>query len=275
MKNRVGDGQRSVRRHRRGRRFERWRQHGALRVRVDAQHDVQVARLAAAEPRSPLPTQADLRARVHAGRNPDRQSPGLLYAPLPAALDTWALEQAARAPTGRTRRRRDDRAEDRLLLAPDLAGATAPRARFLAGARLGAAARAALTVGQARNIDLLLDADERLFEGDREVVAKIVAAVRTLAPRATADASAEESVENVPERHVGEIDARPAARLDSGVAEHVVSPPASWVGQHGVGLARFLEPRGGDCVIRVAVRVRVHGDLPESALQVLGSALPA
>ena len=52
--------------------------------------------------------------------------------------------------------------------------------------------------------------------------------------------------------------------------EHVVAAPLLRVGQYVVGLVRLLEPLGGGLVALVAVRVVLHGQLPEGALQLVG-----
>jgi hypothetical protein len=124
--------------------------------------------------------------------------------------------------------------------------------------------------GKSRDVDLLFDAGERFFEGDCQVVPEVVAAVGSFASSATAKTATEKGVEDVREWHVGEIDTRSASRLDSGVAEHVVRSPPSWVREHRIRLARFLEPGGRSGVVRVAVGVRVHRDLAKSAFQLLG-----
>ena len=162
-----------------------------------------------------------------------------------------------------------------MLGAADLSRATASGARLGASAGLSAAARAAVAGRKTRDIDLLLDAGECLLEGDGEVVAEVVAAIRTLTPRARADAATEESVEDVRKRHVGKVDRGSSARVDGRVAEHVVGAPAAGVRKNGIRLAGLFEAGGGDRIVRVAVRVRVHRDLAEGPLQLVGRRLPA
>src|SRR5882762_6335067 len=154
-----------------------------MRVRFDAQHHVQVSWLAAAEARLSLAADPDLRPGVDAGRNLDRQALGLLDTALAAALCARVLDQAARPAACGTRGRRDDLTEDGLCLSADLARPATARARLVACSRFGPAARAAVAGQKASHVDLLLDAGERLFEGDRQVVTEVIAAVRTLAPR--------------------------------------------------------------------------------------------
>src|SRR5216683_224901 len=218
---------------------------------------------------SPRPPVQPAAERVACCRTPARNA-----AALAAAFLAGVLQQATRSAAGWTGGRGDDLSENRLGLPAHLAGATTPRARVLARTGLRAAAIASVARGQPRDFDWLLDTGERFFECDRQVVAKIVSAVGTFASSATAEASSEKGVEDVGERHVGEVDPWSPARLHGGVAEHVVRPPPSWIGEHRVRLAGFLEPGGRDGVVRIAVGMRVHRDLAKRALQVLGRALP-
>ena len=161
------------------------------------------------------------------------------------------------------------------MLGPaDLAGPAARPARVHPGAGLGAGSGAALADDEAGDVDLLVESREGLLERDRHVVAEIVAAIgRT--PRASADATAEERLEQVREGHVGEIDGRPAAHVRRRMAEHVVAAPAAGVGQHRVSLACLFEACGRGRVVRVAVRMRVHRDLAERPLELVCRGLPA
>src|SRR5438034_7237517 len=192
---------------------------GQVGVRLDPQHDVEVARRAAPEAALPLPAQTDLRPGVDTARDPHGQPARPLEAPLAPALHARVLQQAARAAAGRAGRGGDHRTEDRLRGAPDLARSAAAGTRLLSTAGLRAAAGAALARGEARNVDLLLDADVSLLERDGHVVAQVVAAVGALAASAGPPSPAEKRVEDVRERHVGEVDGR-ASRLHGGVTEH-------------------------------------------------------
>src|SRR5207245_3304403 len=120
-------------------------------------------------------------------REPSRDS----GAALPPALSARALEQPARPPAGGARGLRHDRAEDRLLRAPDLARAAAARAGLRAGPRLGPTTGAPIACRHPRHVDLLFDAVEGFLEGDGHVVAEVIAPVGTLPPSARADAATE------------------------------------------------------------------------------------
>src|SRR5207245_6255874 len=145
-------------------------------------------------------------------------------------------------------------AEARLLGATDRPRTTAAGTCLGPGAGLGAVARAALARREPRDVDLFLDAGERLLEGDGHVVAEVVAAIRSLPARPRPDAAAKEGVEDVGERHIREVHDQTAAYIDDGVTKHVVAPPTPRVGQHRVRLARLLEANDRNQVVRVAVR---------------------
>src|SRR6202521_100950 len=241
---------------------------------LHTQSHVQIARRSPAHARLTFATDPDLRPGVDSGWNPHGEPPGPLEASLTAALCTRIFEQPSGASAGRACRGGDHRAKDRLTRAPDLSRPATAGTCLLAAAGLRAAARTVLARREARDIDLPLDADERLFERDRHVVAKVVAAIGPLSTRAAATA-AEERVEDVRERHVREVDGRSSAALDGRMAEHVVGPPAPGIGQNRVSLARLFETGRRRRIVRIAVRMRVHGYLPERSLQVFGRCLAA
>src|SRR5215472_9050194 len=111
-------------------------------VVADPQHHVQVAGRAAAVAGLALPREADLGARVHAGRDAHAQPLGPLEPALSTALRARRAQDPARPGAGRARGDVDHRAEDRLGLSPDLPAPAAGVARLRAGPRLGAAAAA-------------------------------------------------------------------------------------------------------------------------------------
>src|SRR5207302_160825 len=133
---------------------------GEVRVRLDSQHDIQVARWPSPDSRFALATEANLRPGVDPGRNSHRQSPSRLDSALSPALHTRVLQQPPSAATGRTGGGGDDRTEDGLCSAPDLTRSPAPRTGLLAAARLRTIPRAALTGHEAGHVDLFLDSQE-------------------------------------------------------------------------------------------------------------------
>ena len=115
----------------------------------------------------------------------------------------------------------------------------------------------------------------RFLKRNFEVVAEIGAALRATAPAAAAEEVAEaehvaQDVGEVPELVEDRwIEAGPAAggAAHSGVAEAIVRRPLLDIGEDGVGFRRFLELLLGRLVAGVAVRVKLHRELPVSALQ--------
>src|SRR4029077_9576872 len=122
-----------------------------------------------------LAADTDLRTGIHSRRNPHREPARDGHPTLAPALRARTLQEPPRAAAGGAGDLRHDGAEDRLLGAPDLARAPTARASVGAGARLGAAAGAPIAGGQPGDVDLLLDAGERLLERDRHVIAEVVA----------------------------------------------------------------------------------------------------
>src|SRR5207249_625290 len=119
-----------------------------------------------------------------------------------------------------------------------------------------------------------LDAGEGLLERDGEVVAEVVAA-GGVPGRAAAEAPSEEGVEDVAEAEVLEPGEARRPLADPGVPEHVVAAPLLGVRQHAVGLAGLLEALGRLGIVGVAVRVVLHRQLAEGALQLVRAAVAA
>ena len=101
----------------------------------------------------------------------------------------------------------------------------------------------------------------RLVERDLQVVAQVGAALRAAAPAPAAEDVAEaedvaQAAEDVLEAgEDGRVEAAGGGAAEAGVAEAVVHVPLVGVGEHRVGLGRFLELLLGRLVARVAVRV--------------------
>src|SRR5690349_23407949 len=176
----------------------------------DPQHDVEVAGRTATQARLAFAADPDLGPGIDPRRDLHRQTLRLLEPALPSALRARVLQDPARPAAGRARGGGHDLAEERLCGAADLARSAASRTGLLARTRFGAAARTPVAGGRTSDVDLLLDAGERLLEGDRHVVAKVVSAVGALTSRPGAEPAPEERVEDVGERHVGEVDGRSA-----------------------------------------------------------------
>ena len=145
------------------------------------------------------------------------------------------------------------------------AGRALPRLR----ARIGAGAGAGLAGDRGRHADRGVLAGEGLFQPDLEVVAQIgtaFAAIGTARPAAAG--VAEEGIEDV--RHeVGEVGiaAAPAALLEGGMAVAVIERALLPVGEDLIGLVDLLELDLGLQVAGILVRMVLHGQLAEGALQ--------
>src|SRR5713226_2571325 len=111
-----------------------------VRMRLDAKHHVEVARLPATDAGLAFAAEPDLGTGVHTCRYAHGEPAHDGGAALPPALSARALEKPAGAAAGGARGLRHDRAEDGLRGASDLTCPAATGARLCAGARLGAAA---------------------------------------------------------------------------------------------------------------------------------------
>ncbi len=140
------------------------------------------------------------------------------------------------------------------------------------GARLGAAALAVLALGVARDGDGLGGAEGRLLEAQLQVVAQVSAARRTAAA-GVAPAKAEHIAEDVAE--LGEdvvdiLEAGPAGAAPGAaealVAEAVVDLALLGIGEHLVGLGRFLKAGLRIGIVWITIGMELHGELAISPL---------
>src|SRR6185436_5990557 len=109
------------------------------------------------------------------------------------------------------------------------------------------------------NADLAADAARRLEEGHLDARLDVGAAARATRPAEHVAEDVGEGREDV--AHVGETGAAEAA-ASAVVAEAIVELAPLAIRQHLVGLRRLLEARLGVLVVRVAVRVKLHRELP-------------
>ncbi len=140
-----------------------------------------------------------------------------------------------------------------------------------ASAGFGAGATAGAAFVHGRHAQLRFGAARRLFQRDLEVVAQIRAAVDVATPAARL---AEDVAKNVAERvrEIARTTARPGAahiRVDAGMAELIVGGALLAVGEHLVGLLGLLEALLGLGVVRIAVRMKLHGQLAIGLLDVV------
>ena len=193
--------------------------------------------------------------------------------PWPPAVRAGLADDPTLALAGGTADDVDNLAEDRLGRPADLSAAAAGAAALYRGARVGAIPGAPGADHQPRYLDVPLDALVRLFEVDGEVVAEVgTAHVAGLA--AARETAAEEGVEDVSEAEPLKTfkPSRPGAHTR--VPEHVVGAAAIGVGQDLVGLRGLLEAGLGLGIIRIPIRVKLHGELPEGAFELLRRAVP-
>jgi len=127
-----------------------------------------------------------------------------------------------------------------------------------------------------RDLEFHLAAGRRLLEAQAQIVAQVGAAVAH-APTAAAPAEAEQVAEHVAE-HIAEVaegmrilEASMAPeilhlRIDAGMAVLVVAGALVLVGQHFVGLGDLAEALGRRLIVRIAVRMILHGQLAVGAL---------
>ena len=120
-----------------------------------------------------------------------------------------------------------------------------------------------------------LGTESSFFELDGQVFAQIGAPLNPAAPSASASERISETKELA--ENIAQILKRsriethtPASRIaDSGMAVTVVERSLLRIGQNRVGLGDFLEPLLRIRIVRIAIRMVLHGELPVSALQFL------
>src|SRR3989338_3801649 len=157
------------------------------------------------------------------------------------------------------------------LLHAHLADAATGGAGDRRGALLGARAIAGLAVDQGRHANGDRGAAHRLFQVQLQGVAQVAAALGTAT--LTAPRPAEEVAEYVTE-DIGEVRTAtaeaPAAthlRVDAGMTVLVEGRALAGVGEHLVGLVGLLELLLRRLIVRIAIRVVLHGQAPVSLFQ--------
>src|SRR5207248_1169193 len=139
-------------------------------VRLDVQHDIQMAGNAAARGGLALTGQAQLNAFVGTRRHVDGYH---LLGPndtAPLTLGAWVGDHLTLAVAPVAQRDVDELAENRLLHAADLTAALAPGALGPLAARFHATTRASRAIGVLGQTDLLARPEDRLFEREMQVV---------------------------------------------------------------------------------------------------------
>ena len=235
------------------------------RVLLHVHDDVEIAGRAAGGAVLALAVEPQALTGRDAGGNLDRQLALAADAAGAAAALARLGDGLARAAAVRA----GPRDGEESLLVAQLAGALALRAGLGVRAGRGAGALAGLAGLLARDLDRGLGAGGGLLEGDLEVVAQVGAALRPAAPPPAAEDVAEpEDVAEARRRcraksakMVGSKPAPAAGAAHALVAEPVVERALLLVGEHRVGLGRFLEALFGGVVAGVLVGVILDREL--------------
>ncbi len=216
--------------------------------------------------------ETNARALLHAGRNRDRQR---LLAPDPALTAADAariLDHPAGAAAGRARPLDGEEA----LLGAHLAVAVAGRAGDRPRTGFAATAMAPLAADRGRHADLRVAAAEGILEADFEIVAQVAAPGARLGA-ASADELAEHLVENIG-KAAAETEIRgaraAAAILERSVTEAVIGRPLLVILQDIVGFTDIFKLLLGCLVARIAIRVKLHRELPVRLLHFVGGRAP-
>src|SRR5690606_1919666 len=209
-------------------------------VRLDADAHIQVARRPVRHVLA-LAGQAQRRVTVDPRRDRDRDRARLGHPASSATGGARIGDYSPLAPAVVARHRRDELTKDGVLHPADLAAAAADRAdrRLLAPAHTRAAAIVAQL--EARDLDLFLGPEDRLFEGQLNRGLEVGPAHRPAAP---APATAEERLEDVAEGRAAEAEgvaSRAEPARDARVAEAVVGSAALLVPQDLVRFVDLLE----------------------------------
>src|SRR5699024_2238040 len=129
-----------------------------------------------------LSPEGDGLAVVDAGRDADRDPLALFHAAAAAAGLAGSVNDLARPPAAGAGGGAGEGEAAGALLHPDHAGAPAVGTGLRRGARLRAGAVAGLALLSAVQVDLLLTAEGRLFEGDGQTGPQALSLLGTVAP---------------------------------------------------------------------------------------------
>ncbi len=246
---------------------------------ADGDVHVEIAGLAAGTAGFAFAGQTDAGAVLDAGGDRDLQAALALHRTDAAADAAGVADHASAAMAGGA----GGFDQEEALLGAD------PALALTGGAGFGAAAlvvRAGAVAGLAGDASGEAQADfragERLGEVDLDGVAEIVAGPGTAAATTAATAISHEITEHLVEdvaqaAGAGEIEAaaeRSATLLECGMAVTVVGGALLVVFQDFVSFADFLEPALGLLVARIAVRVKLHGELAICFFQIVGTGIP-
>ena len=241
------------------------------RMLLHMQHDVKISRRTAELSNFARAGESDARSVFYARRNLGVNRALAQDAPFAFALRARIGNHAARALACRTGARN---AEESLLVSHLPATIARPAGgRAFAGSGSGSAAF--LTSLVTANGDARLGAEECFLELERQIFAKIRAALHAAATPATTAtpehvAETKELSEDIAEilEYCGiEAGARTRTAAQSSMSVAIVGGALVRVGEHGISLADFLEFFFRVRIIGIAVRMVLQGELAISALQ--------
>src|SRR5579883_1395762 len=249
---------------------------GKERMLLHVQHYVKVARRTAKRSCLPVTTEADPRPVLNTGWNLRLHHPLPQHPPLALAFRARIGNDAAGTLAGRARARHGEKPLLIANLPSSLTGAAChrglPRGR--------PTPRALLARLVAAHRDLRLGPKHGLFELQRQVFAKVRTALR---PRAAPPAGCAEKIANPKKlaKNVAEVLERariesPSSRRarDPRVTEAVIRRTLLGIHQDRIGLGHFFEFLFGVGIVRISIRMVLHGELAVRALDLLLATLP-
>jgi len=205
---------------------------------------------------------AYLGAIIHSTRNRDRNPAPVFLLTQAPALRTGIGDNSALALTALAGCYIDEAAEDTLLHAAHLPCSIALGTPRGLASRRTANAMAMGAVLNAFDFDLLLATENRLFEGDSEVIAEVSALLRG-APGG--GGTAEEGVKDVAEATKDVETLKATTKPLTHMPEAIVVCPPFGVGEHLIGLVDLLEPLLSP-ILPVVVGMALKGELSECSL---------
>src|ERR1039458_6535359 len=236
---------------------------------LDLEEDVEIARRSAVRAGLAFGRQAYARIIIHSRRNRDLELALNLPEAVAAALAARVADDLARTAAGAA----SAPDGEETLLIQNLTAAVACGALGWSAAGLRSRAGAPVAAVHARHLDVGVNTEHRLFERQLQVVAHILAALRTVAPPA-AGASAEQiaDVEEVPQdiaeigKSIGVETRRAGRTLQPCVAITVVSGALLRIAQNAVSFRRRLKILLGVGAVRIAVGMELERELAVCAL---------
>jgi len=241
------------------------------RVSLDPDIHIEVSGRPAVSSRLPFPIQADTIPGIHARRNlhgqclyfPHTATPGA-----PRARRLYDVPGTAANGAGLLN-------GEKPLLCPNLPSSPAGFTRSRLSTRLGAGPAAPFALYLSGHLDIDGITADRLLQGKLQLIAQIGTAEYPAAAAGTAAKDIPENITKDVAERIGagtEAAAGCLACLHAGVAELLVGRPLLGVGQNLVGFLGFLKFALGIGVVRIAVRVMLHG---QATIRLLELSIPS